>query len=183
MASQTKVFVATIVLQLVAEGRVGLDHRPADRAGHRHQHRPAAAAAPDPAARPAPHLVPEDTAALPPPRLHGYMPLDDRPPLVDGRLLPRRLLAEMLAPNDTGVPGWSYGLGLEEYTLPCGAVAVGHTGTLPGYSSGSFRLLGDDKGTGGGQPPPRPGCLVRGLLQRPGGAVLRHDPGSGSRPG
>jgi D-alanyl-D-alanine carboxypeptidase len=121
---------------------------------------------------------PADTAALPPPRLHGYMPLDDQPPLVDaditwfnpsffwasgalvsnvddldrfydalfdGRLLPARLLAEMLAPNDTGVPGWSYGLGLEEYTLPCGAVAVGHTGALPGYNSGSFRLLGGDK--------------------------------------
>jgi D-alanyl-D-alanine carboxypeptidase len=121
---------------------------------------------------------PADTAALPPPRLHGYMPLDDQPPLVDaditwfnpsffwasgalvsnvddldrfydalfdGRLLPDRLLAEMLAPNDTGVPGWSYGLGLEEYTLPCGAVAVGHTGALPGYNSGSFRLLGGDK--------------------------------------
>ena len=65
--------------------------------------------------------------------------------LFDGRLLSRRLLAEMLAPNDTGVPGWSYGLGLEEYTLPCGAVAVGHTGALPGYNSGSFRVLGDDK--------------------------------------
>jgi hypothetical protein len=52
--------------------------------------------------------------------------------LFDGRLLPRRLLAEMLAPVDTGVPGWGYGLGLEEYTLPCGAVVVGHTGALPG---------------------------------------------------
>jgi D-alanyl-D-alanine carboxypeptidase len=121
---------------------------------------------------------PTDTPALPPPRLHGSMPLDTEPPLVDaditrfnpsffwasgalasnaddldrfydalfdGRLLPRRLLAEMLAPVDTGVPGRGYGLGLEEYTLPCGAVVVGHTGALPGYNSGSFRLLGDDK--------------------------------------
>jgi D-alanyl-D-alanine carboxypeptidase len=119
-----------------------------------------------------------DTAALPPPRLRGYMPLDDRPPLVDaditrfnpsffwaagalvsnlddldrfydalfdGRLLPRRLLAEMLTPVDTGAPGVGYGLGLEIYTLPCGAVVAGHTGALPGYNSGSFRLLGDDK--------------------------------------
>jgi hypothetical protein len=31
------------------------------------------------------------------------------------------------------------------YTLPCGAVVAGHTGALPGYNSGSFRLLGDDK--------------------------------------
>jgi len=50
----------------------------------------------------------------------------------------------MLTPVDTGVPGWGYGLGLEEYTLPWGVV-VGHTGALPGYNSGSFRLLGDDK--------------------------------------
>ena len=81
---------------------------------------------------------PEDTAALPAPRLHGYMPLDLEPPwadaditrfnpsffwasgalvsnvddlhrfydaLFDGRLLPRRLLAEMLTPVDTGAPG------------------------------------------------------------------------------
>jgi D-alanyl-D-alanine carboxypeptidase len=121
---------------------------------------------------------PNDTAALPPPRLHGYMPLDAEPPLVDaditrfnpsffwasgalvsnvddldrfydalfdGRLLPRRLLAEMLTPVDTGSPGAGYGLGLEIYTLPCGATVAGHTGALPGYNSGSFRLLGDDK--------------------------------------
>ena len=121
---------------------------------------------------------PTDTAALPPPRLRGYMPLDEQPPLVDaditrfnpsffwasgalvsnvddldrfydalfdGRLLPRRLLAEMQTQVDTGAPGVGYGLGLEIYTLPCGATAVGHTGALPGYNSGSFRLLGDDK--------------------------------------
>ena len=121
---------------------------------------------------------PVSTAALPPPRLHGYMPLDDQPPLADaditwfnpsffwasgalvsnvddldrfydalfdGRLLPRRLLAEMLTPVDTGAPGSGYGLGLEIYTLPCGATVAGHTGALPGYNSGSFRLLGDDK--------------------------------------
>jgi D-alanyl-D-alanine carboxypeptidase len=121
---------------------------------------------------------PNRTAALPPPRLHGYMPLDLTEPLVDaditwfnpsffwasgalvsnvddldrfydalfdGRLLPRRLLAEMLTPVDTGAPGVGYGLGLEVYTLPCGAVVAGHTGALPGYNSGSFRLLGDDK--------------------------------------
>jgi D-alanyl-D-alanine carboxypeptidase len=111
---------------------------------------------------------PTDTAALPPPRLHGHMPLDTEPPLVDaditrfnpsffwasgalvsnvddldrfydalfdGRLLPRRLLAEMLTPVDTGVPGWGYGLGLEEYTLPWGVV-VGHTGPCPATTPG-----------------------------------------------
>ena len=121
---------------------------------------------------------PADTAALPPPRLHGYMPLDLEEPWADaditwfnpsffwasgalvsnvddldrfydalfgGRLLPRRLLAEMLTPVDTGAPGAGYGLGLEIYTLPCGATLAGHTGALPGYNSGSFRLLGDDK--------------------------------------
>ena len=233
VASQTKAFVATIVLQLVAEGRVGLDA---------------------PVSRYLPRLLPDgdqitvrqllnhtsglydpqveggllfppgtawsysntnyvvaglliervtgtsiarqlerrlirplglrhtwfptSTAALPPPRLHGYMPLDDQPPLVDaditwfnpsffwasgalvsnvddldrfydalfdGRLLSRRLLAEMLTPVDTGAPGSGYGLGLEIYTLPCGATVAGHTGALPGYNSGSFRLLGDDK--------------------------------------
>jgi D-alanyl-D-alanine carboxypeptidase len=121
---------------------------------------------------------PNDTAAMPPPRLHGYMPLDLEPPLADaditwfnpsffwasgalvsnvddldrfydglfdGRLLPRRLLAEMLTPVGTGAPGSGYGLGLEIYTLPCGATVAGHTGAFPGYNSGSFRLLGDDK--------------------------------------
>jgi D-alanyl-D-alanine carboxypeptidase len=121
---------------------------------------------------------PADTPALPAPRLHGYMPLDLEPPwadaditrfnpsffwasgalvsnvddldrfydaLFDGRLLPRRLLAEMLTPVGTGAPGSGYGLGLEIYTLPCGATVAGHTGALPGYNSGSFRLLGDDK--------------------------------------
>jgi hypothetical protein len=57
----------------------------------------------------------------------------------------QRLLAEMLTPVDTGAPGAAYGLGLEIYTLPCGATVAGHTGALPGYNSGSFRLLGDDK--------------------------------------
>jgi D-alanyl-D-alanine carboxypeptidase len=121
---------------------------------------------------------PNDTAAMPPPRLHGYMPLDLEPPLADaditwfnpsffwasgalvsnvddldrfydglfdGRLLPRRLLAEMLTPVGTGAPGSGYGLGLEIYTLPCGATVAGHTGAFPGYNSGSFRLLGDAK--------------------------------------
>jgi hypothetical protein len=65
--------------------------------------------------------------------------------LFEGRLLPGRLLAEMLTPVDTGAPGSGYGLGLEIYTLPCGGTVAGHTGALPGYNSGSFRLLGDDK--------------------------------------
>src|SRR5829696_5666431 len=89
-----------VVLQHHLRGR-----RPADRAGHRHQHRPAAPAAADRA----PHLR------------HTWFPAD------------------------TAAPGAGYGLGLEIYTLPCGATVAGHTGALPGYNSGSFRLLGDDK--------------------------------------
>src|SRR5829696_544414 len=164
-----------VLLQHQLRGR-----RPADRAGHRHRHRPAAGAAAHPPPGPAPHLVPDEHGRPAPPRLHGYLPLDDQPPLADaditrfnpsffwasgalvsnvddldrfydalsdGRLLPKRLLAEMPTPVDTGAPGTGYGLGLglEIYTLPCGATVAGHTGALPGYNSGSFRLLGDDK--------------------------------------
>jgi D-alanyl-D-alanine carboxypeptidase len=219
VASQTKVFVATAVLQLVAAGRVGLD---------------------DPVSRYLPGLLPEGdqitvrqllnhTSGLFDPQVEVYLTLQDIvdlrdeqwtprqvlaiatdnpllfPPgsawsysntnyvvaglliervtgtsierqlerrfirplhlrhtsgalvsnvddldrfydaLFDGRLLPRRLLAEMLTPVDTGAPGIGYGLGLEIYTLPCGATVAGHTGALPGYTSGSFRLVGDDK--------------------------------------
>jgi hypothetical protein len=74
----------------------------------------------------------------------------ESPPSGVLRPLQRRLIRPLglrhsWFPADTGVPGWGYGLGLEEYTLPCGAVVAGHTGALPGYNSGSFRLLGDDK--------------------------------------
>jgi D-alanyl-D-alanine carboxypeptidase len=154
---------------------------------------------------------PADTAAPPPPRLHGYMALDDQPPLVDaditwfnpsffwarGRWSPTsristgsttpcstgaccpRLLAEMLAPNDTGVPGWSYGLAWRTTPCPAGRWRSATPGRLYGYNSGSFRLLGATRTPAWSPtstPPPTP---VRRLLQRPGRAVLRDDPGRG----
>jgi D-alanyl-D-alanine carboxypeptidase len=55
--------------------------------------------------------------------------------LLSGRLLPRRLMAEMRttvdASNEDG-PGAAYGLGLEHFSTPCGA-AWGHGGNFPGY--------------------------------------------------
>jgi len=53
--------------------------------------------------------------------------------LLDGRVLAPDLLAEM---RDT-VPAHygGYGLGLIEYTLPCGGQAFGHSGNITGYDS------------------------------------------------
>lgn len=47
--------------------------------------------------------------------------------LLGGRLLPPALLAEMKTP----VGG--YGLGIYQFPMPCGVVAWGHTGGIPGY--------------------------------------------------
>lgn len=49
--------------------------------------------------------------------------------LLDGRLLPPALLAEM----KTTVSG--YGLGIYEFAMPCGVVAWGHSGGIPGYGT------------------------------------------------
>ena len=157
---------------------------------------------------------PTSTAALPPPRLHGYMPLDDQPPLVDaditwfnpsffwasgalvsnvddldrvydalfdGRLLPRRLLAEMLTPVDTGAPGSGYGLGLEIYTLPCGATVAGHTGALPGYNSARSGCSATTRTPGWWPTSTRPGRAERRPVGRPVRDLLRHGPGRGQR--
>lgn len=114
--------------------------------------------------------LPYDEETIPGPYSHGYLPVSASRPYVDvtrfdpsflwtsgaaissqadlnrfqdalfgGRLLDRRLLAAMMRPNNTGEAGYHYGLGLEEYTLPCGT-AIGHTGSFPGYASGSFHL-------------------------------------------
>jgi hypothetical protein len=155
VASQTKAFVATIVLQLVAEGHVGLDA-------------PVSRYLP-------PRLLPDGdritvrqllnhTSGLYDPQVELYQTLQDihdlglggagvqrrRPGRVLRRPVRRPPAASAAAgrdadPTDTGAPGSGYGLGLEIYTLPCGAVVAGHTGALPGYNSGWFRLLGDDK--------------------------------------
>ena len=55
--------------------------------------------------------------------------------LLTGRLLPRRLLAEMQTTMDASAaegPGTAYGLGLESFETPCGT-AWGHGGNFPGY--------------------------------------------------
>ena len=55
--------------------------------------------------------------------------------LLSGRVLPRRLLAEMRTTVDASHedgPGTSYGLGLERFQTPCGP-AWGHGGNFPGY--------------------------------------------------
>jgi D-alanyl-D-alanine carboxypeptidase len=53
--------------------------------------------------------------------------------LLSGRVLRRDLLAEMR----TTVPaeGGAYGLGIREYSLPCGGVAWGHAGNMPGFDT------------------------------------------------
>ncbi|MFG2769587.1 serine hydrolase [Streptomyces sp. NPDC048350] len=62
--------------------------------------------------------------------------------LLDGRLLPPRLPAEMraMSPMNPGRPGRSYGLGLESNgnTCPSDGPVVGHTGEVVGYQTFSF---------------------------------------------
>ncbi|NXY97543.1 beta-lactamase family protein [Streptomyces sp. BR123] len=55
--------------------------------------------------------------------------------LLGGRLMSPASLAEMKRAVDVGDPasGWGYGLGLIRQPLPCGGVAWGHNGMLPGY--------------------------------------------------
>jgi D-alanyl-D-alanine carboxypeptidase len=77
---------------------------------------------------------PTDTAALPPPRLHGHMPLDTEPPLVD---------ADITRFNPSFF-----------------------------WASGALVSNVDDLDRFGRQHPPRPGRAVRSPLPRPGRAVL-----------
>jgi len=62
--------------------------------------------------------------------------------LLGGRLLPPALLAEMTTPVDTG-QGYGYGLGLEVFDSPCGAMFA-EGGELPGYAS-TARTSGDGR--------------------------------------
>jgi D-alanyl-D-alanine carboxypeptidase len=52
--------------------------------------------------------------------------------LLGGRLLPPRLLTQMLTPVPTGQPGFGYGLGVSVIETPVGRL-VGHTGAIPGF--------------------------------------------------
>lgn len=57
--------------------------------------------------------------------------------LMSGRLVPRRLLDEMLTTRPTDLADRNYGLGVDEYHSPCGTV-WGHDGALPGYRSDNY---------------------------------------------
>ena len=54
--------------------------------------------------------------------------------LLQGRLLPARLLRAMQTTVETGT-GLRYGLGLAALPLPCGGTAWGHEGGLFGYEN------------------------------------------------
>ncbi|MFI6689836.1 serine hydrolase domain-containing protein [Streptomyces sp. NPDC050485] len=56
--------------------------------------------------------------------------------LLRGKLLAPTQLHEMMRTRPTGNPdGGAYGLGLESHPLPCGDLAWGHDGGIPGYQS------------------------------------------------
>ncbi|MFD7340267.1 serine hydrolase domain-containing protein [Streptomyces violascens] len=56
--------------------------------------------------------------------------------LLRGKLLAPTQLHEMMRTRPTGNPdGGAYGLGLESHPLPCGGLAWGHDGGLPGYQT------------------------------------------------
>ncbi|MHA6624071.1 serine hydrolase domain-containing protein [Pseudonocardia sichuanensis] len=53
--------------------------------------------------------------------------------LLGGELISGGALAAMRDTVDTGGQGFRYGLGLQEFDLPCGVTVVGHGGELLGY--------------------------------------------------
>ncbi|MFD9821586.1 serine hydrolase domain-containing protein [Streptomyces violascens] len=56
--------------------------------------------------------------------------------LLRGKLLAPTQLHDMMRTRPTGNPdGGAYGLGLESHPLPCGGLAWGHDGGLPGYQT------------------------------------------------
>ncbi|WP_212909162.1 serine hydrolase [Streptomyces sp. TS71-3] len=56
--------------------------------------------------------------------------------LLSGRLLHRAELAEMMGVTQTGhSDGGAYGLGLEQWSLPCGGVFWGHQGDILGFQT------------------------------------------------
>lgn len=116
-------------------------------------------------------IVPGDRPGLPRPHAHGYALLPDgrtvdatrmNPSLdwaagemisttrdlrrfldglLGGRLLSPATLKAMRTTHPTDA-GFAYGLGLQEYALPCGKSAVGHSGQLIGYTT--YALRSDD---------------------------------------
>ncbi|WP_242886323.1 serine hydrolase domain-containing protein [Actinomadura litoris] len=61
--------------------------------------------------------------------------------LLTGRLLSPATLTAMRTVHPTD-EGFAYGLGLQRYTLPCGASMTGHSGQLIGYTT--YALRSDD---------------------------------------
>lgn len=59
--------------------------------------------------------------------------------LLDGRLLPPHMLAQMRDAVPTGTPGRAYGMGLSRRTVACGVQVTGHSGAMPGFSSYAYR--------------------------------------------
>ncbi|GAA1637185.1 serine hydrolase domain-containing protein [Catellatospora bangladeshensis] len=55
--------------------------------------------------------------------------------LLDGRLLPAPLLAEMCRPHPTGIPGMDYGLGVFVEKVGSGGTVITHNGGLAGYAA------------------------------------------------
>ncbi|MFG2004175.1 serine hydrolase domain-containing protein [Spirillospora sp. NPDC048911] len=116
-------------------------------------------------------IVPGNRPGLPRPHAHGYATLPDGQTvdatrmnpsldwaagemisttrdlgrffdgLLGGRLLTPTTLAAMRATRPTDA-GFAYGLGLQEYTLPCGKRMIGHSGQLIGYTT--YALRSDD---------------------------------------
>lgn len=110
-------------------------------------------------------LVPGNRAGLPSPHAKGYEPMPElvdatrmnpsldwaagemisttadlerfMSALLDGKLISKKSLQAMRTTVETG-EGFSYGLGLQAYRLPCGTV-WGHSGELIGYLTFAFR--------------------------------------------
>ena len=124
---------------------------------------------------------PNRTAALPPPRLHGYMPLDLAEPLVDDDITwfnPSFFWASGALVSNVDDLDRFYDALFDGRLLP--PPAAGRDAD-PGRHRRPRRRL--RAGAGGLHPALRGGGgrPHRGLHQRPARAVLRHDPGRGQR--
>ncbi|WP_328314306.1 beta-lactamase family protein [Streptomyces sp. NBC_00442] len=68
--------------------------------------------------------------------------------LLRGRLLHPAQLRQMMRTRPTGsTDGGAYGLGLESHPLPCGGLAWGHDGGIPGYETAGAATAGGRQAT------------------------------------